>query len=57
MGWYHYYALLEKYGGDLSKVPKEEMDFAAAANPIDPQAALEMAREKYSRHLPRRRNH
>lgn len=49
MGWYAYHDLLQKYGGDLTKATEEELEAAAAANPLDPVAALELAKDRYRR--------
>lgn len=52
MSWTDYYFLLEKYGGDLTKATKGEMDWAARGNPNNPSDALALAKEKYFAPLP-----
>ncbi len=49
MGWYDYYTLLKKYGGDLSKATKEEIEYAARCNPNDPPTARYIAEERYKK--------
>ncbi len=51
MGWYTYYKLLEKYGGDLSKATEAEMDNAFKSNPNTPDRARAIAEEQYATNL------
>ena len=48
MSWLDYYELLKKYGGDLSRATKEEMEFAAKCNPNDPPTARRIAERAFS---------
>lgn len=48
MSWLDYFALLEKYDGDLSKATREEMAFAAKCNPNDPPNARTIAEREWA---------
>ncbi len=52
MSWLDYYHLLEKYGGDIKKATKEEMESAARGNPNSPIAALHLAVREFEEQHP-----
>ena len=46
MGWYDYYRLLKDYDGDINKVPKADIVWAARMNPNNPRDALKLAQKR-----------
>jgi hypothetical protein len=50
MGWFTYYKLLKKYGGNIDNASSEELEYAAKCNPNNPPDALKLAQEKYEKY-------